>query len=91
MTRPIGRAWVPIVDLIIQFEPKRVMCEVRSPAAGWPPELCAAGNSQREASGTGALLIGWRKVVRCRRFQLPAWAHERGYRSCWWSCWLSRD
>ena len=45
-------------DLIVQFESKRVICEVCSPAAEWPPELCAAGNSQREASGTGALPIG---------------------------------
>jgi hypothetical protein len=45
-------------DLIVQFEPKRVICEVCSPAAGWLPELCAAGNSQRATSGAGALPIG---------------------------------
>jgi hypothetical protein len=51
-------------DLIIQFEPKRVICEVYGPAAGWLPELCAAGHSQRETSGAGASPIGYRKVFR---------------------------
>jgi hypothetical protein len=32
-------------DLIIQFEPKRVICEVYGPAGRVAPGLCGAGHS----------------------------------------------
>jgi Mycobacterium membrane protein len=51
-------------DLIIQFEPKRTICEVYGPPGRVAAELCGAGHSQREIPATGALLIGWRKVFR---------------------------
>jgi hypothetical protein len=48
--RGIFGSYVPVpdsgaADLIICFEPKRVICEVYGPAAGWLPELCGAGHS----------------------------------------------
>lgn len=51
-------------DLIIQFEPKHVICEIYGPGGRWLPEVCGAGHGQREMLVTGALLIAWRKVFR---------------------------
>jgi hypothetical protein len=65
MTRLIGRAWVPIGVVTVGASTVSRLrgvfgpyVSVHSPAAGWLPELCAVGHSQRATPGAGALLIG---------------------------------
>ena len=81
MTRLIGRAWVPMVMVVVVAVGAFTVSRLRgvfgsyvsvpdsgtadlARRAGWLPELCGAGHGQREVLVTGALLIGWRKVVR---------------------------
>ena len=78
MTRLIGRAWVPMVVVAVgAFTVSRLRGVFGSYVsvpdsgtadlarrAGWLPELCAVGHSRRATPGAGALLIGWRKVIR---------------------------
>ena len=61
--RGVFGSYVPVpdsgtADLIIQFEPTRVICEVYGPAGRVAPELCVAGHSQLDMPATGVSLIG---------------------------------
>jgi hypothetical protein len=59
--------WVPAfgtADLIVQFKPEGMICEVYGPAGRVAAGALRCWSSQRGMPATGVLLIGWRKVFR---------------------------
>jgi hypothetical protein len=49
-------------DVIIQFGPKRVICEVYGPAGAMADGALRRWSQPARDAGGGELLIGWRKV-----------------------------